>query len=275
MTRGGPNLTKTEEPRICAASGLQLTAAQSQNAWRVAQTQYGPINPQPRPQDRPGANVDAWKSWQRWDVPGRRTIYAADTKQVAYAEVLGWFKRRLEDQPGSGLDLSKYLDDIPDAASGWTAVKDEWGNQLPPYTLPASWRHDRLMYRVTVPTSGWFANITTFQSMTAVEKAMGPQLALLDVPQIDLSLLSSARRDVTCEISEWVHGLTLDDGNLPHGIAYPSRHGGDRCWAIWLRRIDDGLDPTSELTIANRGTAINRYDPDFKNVLDRFGLTCF
>jgi RES domain-containing protein len=274
MTQAGPK-AKEQRLRICAASGLELTKAQGQKAWRVAQTKYGPLDPQARPQVRPGTNVDAWKSWQRWDVPGHRTVYAADSKKVAYAEVLGWFKRQLADQPGTGLDLSKYLDDIPDAASGWNEVSREWGNHLPPYTLPASWRNERLMYRVTVPTDGWFTNVSTLQSMSAIEKAIGPQLALLAVSQMDLSLLTSDRREVTCEISEWVHGLKLDDGNLPHGIAYPSRHGGERCWAIWLRRIDDGLDPASELTTADHGAEIRRDDPDFKYILGRFGLKCF
>ncbi|MHC6223170.1 RES domain-containing protein [Arthrobacter sp. MMS24-S77] len=275
MTAGETLEEVTRRPRICAASGLQLLGARGEHTFRVAQTKYGPMNPQPRPEERPGANVDAWRSWQRWDVPGHRTIYAGTSKRLAFAEVLGAFKRRLEDNPESGLDLSKYLDDIQDADSGWAAVAAEWGNQLPPYTLPASWRNDRMMYKITVPRDGWFVDITTFQSITALEKTLGPQLVLLGVTGVDLSLLSGGRRDVTCEISEWVHALTLDDGSRPHGVVYPSRHGGERCWATWLRRIDDGLEPATEPSRPDSGSQIPRNDPDLLYVLQRFGLKCF
>lgn len=264
-----------QSPHVCSQSSLQLFPARGDQTFRVAQTKYGPLNPQPRPADRPGANVDAWRSWQRWDVPGHRTIYAATTRRLAYAEVLGPFKRRLEDNEDTGLDLSRYLDDIPDAASGWSAIAEEWGNQLPPYTLPASWRHGRMMYQVTAPNQGWFIDITTMQSITAVEKGLGPQLVLLGVKEVDLSLLSSDRREVTCEISEWVHALTLDDGSLPHGFVYPSRHGGERCWATWLRKLDDGFEVVSEPTVPDSGTQISRHDSDLAYVLQRFGLKCF
>lgn len=277
MVAGGKVETATEgrTPRICMASGLQLYAAHGETTFRVAQPKYGPMNPQPRPAERPGANVDAWRSWQRWDVPGHRTIYAATSKQLAYAEVLGPFKRRLQDNLPSGLDLSKYLDDVPNAARGWEIVSAEWGNQLQPYCLPASWRNERMMYKLTVPSSGWFVDITTMQSIATLEKKLSPQLLVLAVSELDLSLLSGNRREVTCEIAEWVHAQTLDDGSFAHGVVYPSRRGGERCWATWLRRIDDGLEPLSEPTKADAGTAIRRNDPDLTVVLERFGLKCF
>jgi hypothetical protein len=143
------------------------------------------------------------------------------------------------------------------------------------YTLPASWRDERMMYKLTVPSSGWYVDITTLQSSTTLEKVLGSQLLLLGVGEIDLSLLSGGRREVTCEISEWVHAKRLDDGSLAHGIVYPSRHGGERCWATWLRRIDDGLDPGTEATKTDSGSEIRRDDQDFAFVLRRFGLKSF
>ncbi|OMH24574.1 hypothetical protein BKD30_08345 [Tersicoccus phoenicis] len=70
--------------------------------------------------------------------------------------------------------------------------------------------------------------------------------------------------------------MVLDDGSLPHGIVYPSRHdGGTTCFATWLRRVDDGYDASTELTIADQGQSIEFDNPDFGSVIDAFGIIAF
>lgn len=256
--------------QICASSGLELFPANGSSGWRISQARYGPLNPGLRDSSRPGANPDGWKSWQRWDVPGHRTIYVASEKVTAYAEVLSCFKLKLGDT-GSP-DLSRFVDDVE--GDGWDEVTSEWQqrNYMAPGQLPASWHHDRLIYRIRIPDRGWFVAATTAESMAAIARMIGARLALLGVTELDVSLLTSGRRDVTCEIAEWIHGQVLDDGNYAHGIEFPSRHDSSRCWAVWLRKTDDGHESTEEPTIPDAGTEIDLQDPALQTVLRRFGL---
>ncbi|MCU1634657.1 MAG: hypothetical protein JWM61_3309 [Micrococcaceae bacterium] len=258
--------------QVCASSGLELRAAVGAQGWRISQAKYGPLNPGRRDSNRPGANPDGWKSWQRWDVPGHRTIYVAEQKVTAFAEVLSCFKLKLGDIGPA--DLSQYVDDLE--GDGWDEVTAEWQqrNFMAPGQLPASWRQDRLMYLITLPYSGWFIAATTAESMAATAKAIGSRLALLGVSEMDLSLLTSGRRDVTCEIAEWIHGYVLGDGSYAHGIEFPSRHDGSACWAVWLRGLDDGQDLASEPTQSDDGTSIDLHDAALQTVLRRFNLHC-
>lgn len=79
-------------------------------------------------------------------------------------------------------------------------------------------------------------------------------------------------------VAEAVHGSVLEDGSLPHGISYRSKHGANhKCWAIWLRRIDDGHDIGVEVTKAGRGEAIkgpSRNTP-LKAAAEALGLCIF
>jgi hypothetical protein len=71
---------------------------------------------------------------------------------------------------------------------------------------------------------------------------------------------------------------TLDDGSLPHGVCYGSKHGDDlKCWAIWLRAMDDGKPESSEPTRAGQGFSIEKCERNepLRTIARLFGLTVF
>lgn len=64
------------------------------------------------------------------------------------------------------------------------------------------------------------------------------------------------------------HDVTLEDGTLPLGIRFLSKHGhpatgSGTCWAYWMRDVDSGLgEPTSVMSKA----PIHEDDPDLTAV---------
>lgn len=70
---------------------------------------------------------------------------------------------------------------------------------------------------------------------------------------------------------------SLEDGSLPHGVKYPSKHGADwSCWATWLREVDDGKDIAAEPTKADYGPEMKdcAHNSDLRDVTRLFGLRC-
>ena len=60
-------------------------------------------------------------------------------------------------------------------------------------------------------------------------------------------------------------GIELDDGTLPLGIQFISKHGrpaagSGLCWAYWMRDVDNGLNETA--TVQAR-ESIREDDPAF------------
>lgn len=259
--------------RTCTRTGLVLRRANSQSSFRIAQRIYGPLNPMQRPLLRPSYDA-GWLSWQRWDVPGRRTIYQALRRRTAFQEVLSWYKRTLTD--GTSFDLDAYLDiEGHTAPDLWSMVEEEWRQRrhMALTDLPAGWRHDRLLYELKAPASGWYVDINDARTFTAIEEALGPQLFLLGgIQEIDLSVLSGMRRDITCTIAEWIHGQILDDGTAAHGIIYPARTGGGECLATWLRLLDDGANTATEATTVAASRPIPADDADLIDVQQGYGI---
>ena len=67
-------------------------------------------------------------------------------------------------------------------------------------------------------------------------------------------------------MARWAHRLHLDDGTLPLGITYASKHGTGRCWAYWLTDVaPPGL-------ACDEGSAITETDADLRRVTDRFRI---
>lgn len=85
---------------ICTSSGLNIVASTGQHIFRVARSQYGPLNP---PVRLPDGDVD---TWSRWDTPGR-TIYGGSTAPGAFVEVLEYIT---PDPPAT--PLSELFDDV-------------------------------------------------------------------------------------------------------------------------------------------------------------------
>lgn len=71
-------------------------------------------------------------------------------------------------------------------------------------------------------------------------------------------------------IATWVREQILDDGSLPLGIRFRSKHGSGYCWAYWLRRRDDGLE--DEPMSADSGQEIDIDRPALVAVSARMGI---
>lgn len=240
---------------------------------RVAKKSYGPMNPPQRP------NSGARGKWGRYDVPDHRTVYAASPPQAAYAEALA------SQRPGlSALTVGDFFD-LPDddaispdlplidlVASDWTE------HHHPPGTVFAGWRHDRLEYTLTLPTTGWFVDITHHDSVQVLRTAMSS--TVLEYGELDFSTstLTSEHRELTSRIASWIRRQILDDGSLPHGIKYGSKHGTDYfCWAVWLRGVDDGHPTTAEPTKVKHESEVqeHRNNPALAAIAKLFGLKCW
>jgi len=157
-------------------------------------------------------------------------------------------------------------------------VAEEWSTlqHMAPHTVEQGWRDERLIYTLRLPPSGHFVRLDTSNSIAVVTAALGRDLARLGVRRLTTAALAGEDRRVTTLIAEWVWSQTLADGAKPHGIEYGSKHGNNwRCWAIWLRRIDDGL--AGELTTSDKGSQIMepRQNPALEQVAELFNLKVF
>ncbi|WP_330359290.1 hypothetical protein [Mycobacteroides abscessus] len=158
-------------------------------------------------------------------------------------------------------------------------VEKEWreAGHMRPGDIPAGWRRERLMHELSLPSSGWFIGIDYPESIAAVTDNLGPALSMAGITSLTTAHLHGENRDLTTSIATWVWDQILFDGSLPHGIVYSSKHGaGWRCWAIWLRAMDDGKPVTSEPTSANTGLEIRgpSHNKPFRRVCDLFNLHC-
>jgi len=241
-----------------ATTGLHLQSATTGGlSLRIARSSRGPLSPPPR-QGTPDA------SWSRYDVAGS-TVYTAETRETAYAEVLAYTKRRLgqrdplaEDAAAIGLSLDEFTD----------LVGQEWSERqhMGMGHLPASWRIERLLYSITLPAQGWWIDVEHPDSIAAIETALEPDLAALNVGALTVAALRGEDRRITTTVACWAHGLLLDNDTLPLGITYGSKHGTGRCWAYWL------TDTTPPGLACDDGAAITETDADLRRVTGRFRI---
>lgn len=259
--------------RVCARTGLLLRPAAQQTIRRVAKTSYGALNPQQR--DGIGDRSD----WGRYDVAGGRTAYGASPREAAFGESLAAQRLKFTRIAPTWQDL---FDDAPPpgVTSLLQAVELEWADRqyMPPGTVAAGWRHERLVYELRLPASGWFIDIERSESIAVVSQGLKSELAALGLQTLTTGDLRGERRDVTTTIAGWLRGQVLDDGSLPHGIRFGSKHDSTwTCWAIWLRALDDGKPLSSEPTTSDSGVEIKGWEQneELARVVRLFGLKCF
>lgn len=228
---------------VCAATGLNIVASAGQSIYRVASTDYGPVNPPAR--ELGGVPVEGWS---RWDTLGR-TIYGCSTATGAFVEVLEYIT---PDPPATPME--ELFDDVgPDDAATFA---EQVARELPAHgamayrSIPRGWREERSLYELRLPGSGWFVNITGAQSLSVVSKQLSSLVAQCGIDQLTVSELTSSSEEykkLTTGIATWVReSVVLANGDRPHGIVYPSKWGITLDnWAMWLRRADDqtGVDP--------------------------------
>lgn len=250
----------------CERSGLMLCAAAGATVTRIAKRSYGALNPPRRPMS------GERRHWGRFDVPGHRTAYAGSPRDSAYAESLANQRPSLADRTLG----SFFADDSSSDRPLLEAIADEWGRQHQhrPGAVAASWRTERSEYTLALPNDGWFVEITHSASVQTIRTELATLLHRFGESEFSMSTLTNENRELTTSIAAWVHGQTLFDGSRPHGIKYGSKHGLDfSCWAVWLRKLDDGQPVDSEPIRVLQEWPITRDSPALRRVGKRFGLT--
>jgi hypothetical protein len=223
--------------RVCTATGFGLVAAADESVgWRITKDAYvqtsgitgvltnnGVGSLPPGTPDRRG----------RYDTVGR-TVYFADTAKTALAEVLQHFRVEVmsmtKDAVAIGIDVDLYRREL---------AKDLHARGLPgPGEVPVDWQMASSLYKVHLPSAGWWVVIDSPATLNALSEKMrgsADQLTLGDVCGDD--------RGLTTQLAQIIRESVLDDGSLPLGIEFPSKTAYGRCWAWWNRRADDNLNP--------------------------------
>lgn len=183
--------------------------------------------------------------------------------------------------PAEGLSSTKMMDVFPGDASHGTvldAIAAEWDDlwKIRPHKLVQGWREARNIYTLALPQTGWTVDIEHQDSVDALNRGLGQHLAADKLARLTRGQLTGEDRRLTVLVARWVHDLVLDDGSLPHGITLPSKHGSNGvCWAIWLRRVDDGRAPSAEPTrvTAEQPILPPNENPPLHAAAEAFGLT--
>lgn len=259
---------QSRSERTCTQTGLRLVPSGGA-VFRIAKPSRGPLNP-------PSREDGDRTSWGRFDVPGQQTVYGGRPAETAYAESLASLRVSTDMEE---VAANIFDDESPEDASRTLRdlVRDDWlgRSHMAPDLQPAGWRHDRLLYELTLPPNDWFVDICHADSMAAVRQELASILAECEADPFTISHLTGENRTLTTTISAWVWGLNLDDGSRPHGIRFLSKHGSNyECFAIYLRALGDGKDLDSEPTKSDDGTEIKEPDQNapLARVIKNFGI---
>lgn len=251
------------DQRICSKTGLALVAGPV-SALRVARESYGPLNPVPR------AAGERPEAWSRYDTPGR-TIYACADRVTAYMELLAPYRTDVNAERRALRPIAdamgKDLDEL------WRDIVAEWDEvgTMKASWLPRAFREGRKLYTLDFP-AGWWIDITATETITALEDMRSHPWPTAEGPlgePLTLAHLTGADRSLTTAIAGALRDdVTLDDGTLPLGISFLSKHGHPAngtgiCWAYWMRDVDSGL---AEPTTTTHQAAIHEDDPDLAAV---------
>ncbi|MCC9185327.1 RES domain-containing protein [Mycolicibacterium mageritense] len=266
-------MSSLDAATVCTSTGLDIVACRGQSIFRVAHTEYGPINPPPRVPRR-----DPVEGWSRWDTAGR-TIYGCTTATGAMVEVLAYIQ---PDPPP--IPLVELFDDVDERDAETLAA--QIARELPAHgamkyqSISKGWRDARSIYELSLPTSGWFVDITGAHTIATLTEQLGPTLlANNGIEQVTVSELTSSSekfKSLTTGIATWIREqVTLFDGDRPHGIVYPSKWGTTlgHNYAMWLRRVDDqtGVDRIAQLD----AVSIGRHTEPFIEAARLRGMTIY
>lgn len=190
--------------------------------WRVHKSQYGPLNPPPR-SGTPNL------AWSRFDIPGWAVIYGAESRQGAFLEALSYAE-------ASPLALDQLFDDEAETISTqWEGL-----GHMAPGRIARQWRDVRCITRFSRPgpSAGGVIDLldsTTIGYLRATAGSWAPGAFREDPRKIDVSSLTGSDRVFTTQVAWWLSRTTLPSGELPIGLRYSSRHGGEvECYALWV-----------------------------------------
>lgn len=252
-------------PRTCTSTGLRLIPCTGDTGYRIAKNTYPAISAPPRHDVFPHESERS--SWGRYDTVDASTLYTAQLRTGALAEVLAGFKVPLgttsaleADAISLGLTLEEFLADV---AADW-----EERSFMQTGTLPRSWRDDRAALTIEHPSTGWLIDVEHPDSISALEPSLTTHLLVGGYETLTTAVLRGGDRALTTAIADIVHDALLDDGTRATGIHFGSKHGESWCRAIWLDRARD------ELTVT-RTDPLEVDDPDLVTVTRRFGIRTF
>jgi hypothetical protein len=224
-------MTSVAEPRTCAKTRLRLIPVHDDRMFRVALDRYGALSSIERIKSEDRAH------WGRFDSPGF-TVYAAQERETAYAEVLAQFKRQVgtvdpleADAAALGMTRNEFLEEF---AAQW-AEQSFMGLGA----VPASWRYERGMYEVYAQPGGWWIDIDHPDTIAHLETAIENLLADQNVKTLTTSVLTGDNRHITTAIGALLRRCELDDGTQARGLQFRSKFGGAWCRAIWLPNEED------------------------------------
>ncbi|GAA5113892.1 hypothetical protein GCM10023339_18800 [Alloalcanivorax gelatiniphagus] len=215
--------TGAEPVTICSATGLALIKYPAKGTWRVFKTAFGPLAGRPRTSEDPS-------DWNRFDLPDAATLYSSTDPQGAYAEVLAPLRPRIEEL--SALAAAVFDDVDP----GDNPIAAEWAEKghMHVGSIPKVWHAERNLVQIDVATDGWYIDIEHPVSLQVLRSQFAGLLTERGLEDFDVSVIRGHDRLVTCAVAEWVNGLYLEDGSVPLGIRYNSRHATDwECWATF------------------------------------------
>ncbi|WP_125079701.1 hypothetical protein [Mycobacterium sp. P7213] len=230
----------------CATTGMALVPASQQILFRLAKPSFGPLNPR----RRSISSSDDRTGWNRFDIAGEQTIYAACSPEGAYGELLGSLKKP------RGAPAARYLDDTAGATID-ELIEQDWvaaGRRLPPYAVDLNWLFGFRLYMLTLPSSGWLVEVEHSRTVGYLEQHIPCGLWERGMKQVTVAELRSPDRSLTTLLAEQVANVRLADGTQPIGIRYGSKHGSDwTCWTVWLRdSIKTAIDVDDGMAIAPR-----------------------
>lgn len=230
------------ESHTCSLTQLEILPAQGEIAFRVAKDRHGAISVKENAVVGPypvGTELPEGDKRGRYDTIGS-TVYLADSRRCAYAEVLSGF--RLE--RAAMAKVAKVLDrDVDDYIQSIKDEATENGVDLP-WAISVDWQMERSIYEIRLPRDGWWVQIDHANTLRALEtlvpslEGMTEKLRFLTSGSI-----TNEDRDLTTLIAHHLRGLTLEDGSELLGINFPSKTLQGRCWAYWDRRADLELPP--------------------------------
>lgn len=265
--------TVSDAARRCTSTGLRIVAHHDRRVVRIAKPSYGALGPQVREMT---PTREAIQSWGRYDATGAATVYAAANPETAFREVLAYLA------PSPGLRNTRLSDVFTEEGSGdhrtlIEAITADWDDlwSIHPKKIVQGWREARALYRLMLPSSGWFVDIAHQDSLDALNHGLARLLHETGKGRLTLGDLCGEDRRWTVLAARWIYEQILDDGSLAHGLEFSSKHGSNAaCWAVWLRRVADGAEPISEPTRVLHETRIE--PPDRNAPLERaataFGL---
>ena len=263
-------MTATIQERTCTDTRLHLVAARGQKAFRVAKDRYGALSVRPNSIVGPlplGTDPAEGDRRGRFDTRGS-TIYLADSRECAYAEVLVGFRQERAKIAAAAesidWDIDEYIAQV---------VSEAQANGVDvPWAISVDWQMDRSIYEIRLPREGWWVQIDHAETLAALEDLAPKSIGMTERLQLLTSgAIESEDRVLTTLLAHVLRGQRLDDGSEPLGISYRSKTLNGRCWAYWDRRTDEGLSPGSkdllQLTSENVGP-----DPIFVRVAKFYKL---